>query len=728
MFAIFNNSNTIMLLLDPDTAAILDANPAACRYYNFSREHLLTLKITDINPLPAKEISGQLKSAKVGERGHFFFKHKLANGTLRDVEVYAGPVVLSEGTRIFSIIHDITDRLSMETALRDKEERYRTLAEASTSGIWQIDSTGHTVYMNHAMCQMLEISGIADVSGQTFHDFFPQASLEKMKVEHAKRAQGIMSSYEVELIGRKGKRLNVIVGGAPLIDATGKLQGLIGTFTDVTQHKELEGALRESERRFAYALAATSDGVWEWNYVTGKTYYTARWYEMLGYKDQEFSMDFETWKGLCQPDDFEMAVPTIQKVLAEQQDGYEVEFRMRHKQGHWVWILGRGNVVERNPDGSPLLLAGTNTDITERKLASERIRNTSARLQALLSTIPDLIWLKDVEGRYLACNKMFERYVGAREKDIVGKTDYDFWDQELADSTRAQDARAIAVGGSITNEEWIRFADTGKDALLETIKTPMFDSDGTLIGVLGIGRDITARKETEAELRRKSEEIERFTYTVSHDLRSPLVTIQSFAGFARQDALAEDKENFERDLRTIERAGQKMDSLLQELLEFTRIGRKDNIPVECVLSDIVQEATQLVAGRLAQRKVKIAMEDLPWRVSGDRSRLVALFQNLIDNAAKFMGTQEFPIIEIGSEIQDQGRVFFVRDNGMGIDPKYLDRLFRIFEKLDPAAEGIGMGLAIAQKIVEVHRGRIYAHSEGQGRGTTIFLSLPITGP
>ena len=147
-------------------------------------------------------------------------------------------------------------------------------------------------------------------------------------------------------------------------------------------------------------------------------------------------------------------------------------------------------------------------DITERKLAESALRNSEIHLRTLVQTIPDLIWLKDPDGVYLSCNTMFERFIGAREADIIGKTDYDFVDRELADFFRENDRKAMEAGKPTSNEEWVTFADDGYRAYLDTIKTPMYDSDGTLIGVLGIGRDITIRMQAVESLKKQKDEFE----------------------------------------------------------------------------------------------------------------------------------------------------------------------------------------------------------------------------
>ncbi len=277
---------------------------------------------------------------------------------------------------------------------------------------------------------------------------------------------------------------------------------VLAIIRDVTDRKQNEKQLHDNEKRLSYALNATSDSIWDWNFATGETYYSPRWFEMLGYENQEFEMNFEAWQTLCHPDDYGATAQKIHEVLVNQKDkGYEAEFRMKNKTGDWVWILGRGNVIERKPNGDPLMLSGTNTLIDDRKKAEIALIQNEAHLNTLIDTIPDLVWLKDENGVYLHCNQRFEQFFGASKHEIIGKTDYDFIDKELADFFREKDKLAIILEKPSVNEEIVTFANDGHTELLETIKTPVYRKDGYLIGVLGIGHDITKRKHTENALR-----------------------------------------------------------------------------------------------------------------------------------------------------------------------------------------------------------------------------------
>jgi len=242
------------------------------------------------------------------------------------------------------------------------------------------------------------------------------------------------------------------------------------------------------------------------------------------------------------------------------------------------------------------------------------------------------------------------------------------------------------------------------------------------------------RREVEAERRALVDrleainaEIERFIYLAFHDLRAPLVTIKGFTGALKQALDAGRSEQVRRDLQRIETAANTMDKILTNLLEFARIGRVSRPPQKVDLRQLVEEVLQSLEGVIRDRNilVRIAPEFPP--VFGDRVRLRELFEHLIANAAKYTVEQEQPVIEIGARLQEDPLVIFVRDNGLGIEPRYHHRIFELFEKLDPNMEGTGIGLALAKRIVEVHGGRIWVESEGKGQGATFCFTLPGTG-
>ncbi|MCX6690627.1 MAG: PAS domain-containing sensor histidine kinase [Methanoregula sp.] len=259
---------------------------------------------------------------------------------------------------------------------------------------------------------------------------------------------------------------------------------------------------------------------------------------------------------------------------------------------------------------------------------------------------------------------------------------------------------------------------------------PVYDDEG-LLSIDGIIQDVTARIAAEEEkekllhdLSQKNAELEQFTYTVSHDLKSPLITIKGFLGYLEKDALAGDTKQLHEDIARIHTATSKMEKFMVALLELSRIGRFVNPPVRVSLAFLVQDTVEALDAQIRERGVTLLIPgDLP-EIYGDRVRLQQVMTNLIENAVKFMGDREEPRIEI-SAYQKEGSVHVcIQDNGIGIAPENLDKVFSVFTRLDPSIPGSGIGLALVRRIIEVHGGQCQVESAGAGMGSTFCFTLP----
>jgi PAS domain S-box-containing protein len=359
------------------------------------------------------------------------------------------------------------------------------------------------------------------------------------------------------------------------------------------------------------------------------------------------------------------------------------------------------------------------------ELKSQGITDIRAYLEEhpeFISQAAQLIEIVDVNRATL---RMYgaeskDALVGALEKIIVPETE----------STLREEIVAIAEGQTFFETETVNRTLQGEPfdvwlTMAIPVETEALDS--VLVSII----DITERKRAEderealiAELEAKNAELERFTYTVSHDLKSPLITIQGFLGFLKQEIEEGNIERAKADITRIAGAAAKMHQLLSDLLELSRVGRLMNSPQKVSFGELAREAVSMVTGRLTERGVVIDIAPDMSEVYGDRARLREVLENLLDNAVKYMGEQPQPRVEIGVRCDSGETVFFVRDNGVGIDPKYQDKVFGLFEKLDHRSEGTGVGLAIVKRIVEVHGGRIWVESEGIGQGSTFCFTLP----
>lgn len=259
----------------------------------------------------------------------------------------------------------------------------------------------------------------------------------------------------------------------------------------------------------------------------------------------------------------------------------------------------------------------------------------------------------------------------------------------------------------------------------------IYDEQGQARRYVGTTLDITERKLVEQERERLIEELEaknthleRFVYTISHELRTPLVTISGFAGLLGKDVKEGYSDKVEHDIQQIIASVSTMSALLEDLLELSRYGHVAGSAEKISLHELAEDAANYVSPQIAGRQVEIKiLPDLPV-IYGDRARLREVLQNLVENSIKFMGDQSEPRIEIGSRDNGAEVVCYVRDNGAGIDPAYQERVFGLFERLDPKIEGTGVGLALVRQIVELPGGRVWVESEGLGKGSTFLFTIP----
>ncbi|MBF0288143.1 MAG: PAS domain-containing protein [SAR324 cluster bacterium] len=356
------------------------------------------------------------------------------------------------------------------------------------------------------------------------------------------------------------------------------------------------------------------------------------------------------------------------------------------------------------------------------------LRESEERLQTIMDNAPSIIYLKDTQGHYLLVNQEYERLYHISREEMVGKTDYDVHAPEIAKVFQENDQLVLAGNEPLQFEETA--LDDGNMHTYLSVKFPIYDVSGNIYGICGISTDITKRKKSEQErellitkLEGQKEELERFTYTVSHDLKSPVVTVRGFLGFLERDLSEGRKDRIDKSIQRIYAATDKMNTLLEELLELSRIGRLSNPSETVSFRDLVEESLNAVGGRLEEKNIHLnVLPDLP-EIYGDRPRLLEIVENLIDNAAKYMGDQPKPCIEVGARYHNEEIILYVQDNGIGIESEYHENVFGLFDKLDPNTEGTGIGLAVVKRVVEVHGGRIWVESKGMGQGSTFCFTL-----
>lgn len=370
-------------------------------------------------------------------------------------------------------------------------------------------------------------------------------------------------------------------------------------------------------------------------------------------------------------------------------------------------------------------------DIENRSRTEAALRESEAKLSRHLQYTPLASMAIDENFVCTQWNKAAEKIFGYTADEIIGKDlseivipDHEKEEvMEILDMLLAQEGGTHSVNENRTKD--------GRNIVCEWYNTPIVDASGKTIGIASLCEDVTERETIRqkqqllaTELEARNAELERFVYTVSHDLRTPLISIKGLIGLLQKDIELGDVDRIKADMEKINNAADTMGELLSGLLELSRIGRIINPPEQGSLKELAERAAEHLHDKLNRRGVALEIADDMPRYWGDTLRLLEVFQNLIENAIKFMGDEPSPRIEISAQSVGDVIECTVRDNGIGIEPAYHERVFNLFERLDPRIEGTGIGMALVKRIVEAHDGEIRIESDGANRGCSVVFTLP----
>ncbi len=444
--------------------------------------------------------------------------------------------------------------------------------------------------------------------------------------------------------------------------------------------------------------------------------------------------------------------------LAFYRQGYKIDdFETQELNIHGEKVYFANNVVGIIRDGYFVSTWGTQRDITPLKKALTKLeklnqeleknlaelKESQARINFFLEHTAEGVYRVDYDppipihlpfeeqyklsrerGKFGECNLAIVRMYGYSSREEMLEAPY-YLENEGYEASLEANLEFYRRGYRTDDYETEEYTPAGEKAYFLNNAVGII-RDGYFMSIWGTQRDITPLKKALAELENRNAELERYTYTLSHELKTPIVTIRGFQGFLKNNMEAGNVERAKADLARIGHAADKMYKMISELLELSRIGRIINPPEDVPFEEIVQAGLNNAEASINEHNVQVHVQSGMPIVHADLTRLIEVIQNLVENAVKYIGDQPNPQITIGVRSEKDKHVFFVSDNGMGIDPEYHERVFNIFEKLNPQSPGTGIGLAIVKRIIEMHGGRIWIESEGIGKGSTFCFTLPTT--
>jgi len=723
-----------ILIADPANR-YLDGNPSICRMLGYTRDELVGRHSSDI--------VDPSETPRVGEARRLFdsagsyrreWKFRRSDGTPFDAEVIA--TMVPDGN-LMAMIRDITARKKAEEAVA----RLAAIVTSSDDAVVGKTLEGVVTSWNAGAEQVFGYTA-EEMVGCPITRLIPDERLsEEAEILACIRRGESIRHFDTVRRRKDGTLIDVSVTTSPIKDAAGQVVGASKIARDIRERRRAESALRESNARFASmfnsspvatSLSTIQEGRFlDVNEAFLKVFERSR-DEVIGHTILELSV----WADLRQRE----------ALFAELQARGEVrnfEMELRAKSGRVLALLWSG--VQVTVDGQACLL-GSGVDITERKQAEESIRRLNAELEQrvndrtaelsdLYNNAPCGYHSLDVNGRFVGINDTELNWLGYARAEVVGQLNVADVLTPASVGTFRQTFPIFRATGRLENLEMEFVRKDGSILPVLLSATIIADREGEFLRSRSTIVDYSERRraerglrESQAKLEAANQELEAFTYSVSHDLRAPLRAVDGYSQAVIEDYGPQLPAEGQRQLRTIREGAQRMGTLIDDLLAFSRLNRRalNRQPID--MESLVRSIFADLAGETADRRVDLTVGELP-PAEGDAALLRQVWINLLSNALKYTRRREVAVVEVGAVTQGGETVYFVRDNGAGFDMQYAHKLFGVFQRLHRAEdfEGTGVGLAIVQRVIHRHGGRVWAEA-AVDRGATFLFTLGATNP
>jgi PAS domain S-box-containing protein len=773
--SIFKQDKSVKLIIDPKTGQIEDCNTAALEFYGFSEDELLNKNISEINTLTREDIDKEMAEAVRMNKNYFYFKHRLANGDIKDVAVYSSPIKLKTKDKLFSIIHDITTQKKLETELAATKQRFDMAMEATKDGLWDWNLLTNEIYFSPNWKIMLgyennELPNDFAVWEQLTHPEDVKKSWDLLN-EHI---NGKNERFEIEfrMKHKNGNWIDILSRANAYFDNNGTAYRVVGTHVDIRKQKQLEKQLiaeKVKVNNYADEIAAINEELNQTNqeYLTlnkelKQTNETL--HETIN-KLEESEIKFKTVfdildVGLSITDEHGNIIDcnkASEKIL-----GITKEEHLARNYAGKEWDIVRPDMSPMPPNefasvraltenrailniemgivkpkgiawisvnATPLKLKGYGVviayiDNTARKKAEQERLVFNRNFEAFLDQTSDFVYFKDINSRFIFCSQTLAEITGHKHwKEMIGKHDLEVFPPDTAKIYYEEELPVFKEGKPLLEKIDPYYDKNGNKGYVYTNKWPLFDDNKKVVGIFGISRDITDRLETEQKIKDSEKQLkelnatkDKFFSIIAHDLLSPYNAILGFSKLAIKKIDNQEFDKLGQFCDMIHKSAQQSFNLLNNLLEWSRIqtGKIKFKPQHLNLKSVVDETLSLLYANISEKEINVNtlnVEDL--EIFADKFMLETILRNLISNSIKF--TPNEGRITINSSKQDDSFVISIEDTGIGISELDIEKLFKIennFSKEGTNNEkGTGLGLILCKEFVEKHGGKIWVESE-----------------
>ncbi len=643
-----------------------------------------------------------------------------------------------------SIGIDITKRKRAEKLLKESEEKYKEIIDGTPDIRYRTDLEGQITFISKAV-QRLTGYTVEEITGNNITRLYlyPKEREKLLDILGKKR---VLSDYEIRLKRKDGSFWWAATNSQLLTDQKGNVIGVEGIIRDITRRKVAENRLKKNEERLRLALEGTNTGLYEWYPETDETYFSPTFFTMLGYQPDLFAHNYQTWANLLHPEDRSLAEGFVKNVNKTKKDFFEHKFRMRAKQGEYRWVFSSGSVVNRNKKGQNQRIIGIHVDITDRKKAADRLRDSEMRMRAIFDQTFQFMALLSQEGNLLTQNRFSLEFIKAKESDVEGKP---FWETPWWRHSEKEQAKLKETIKEVASGQYISYETTNMDSSgslhhIDCSFRPILDADGKVLYLCAEGKNITKRKKAQEARRKlerqlhqaqKMEAIGTLAGGIAHDFNNILGAIIGFSELALEDIQKGDPARYSID--QVSKSAFRAKDLVKQILLFSRQGEQEMKPVK--ITPLVKEVLKLIRSTL-QKNIDVK-ERVPVKndqILADPIQIHQILMNLCTNSAHAMrktgGTltvtldhteidqgflMDFPNLIPGLHLKLQ-----IDDTGSGIPEEVMDNIFEPFFTTKPRGEGTGLGLSVVHGIIKSHKGAIKVYSE-PGKGTSIHILFPV---
>ena len=597
--------------------------------------------------------------------------------------------------------------------------QYKELLQNTSDWFWEVDNKNSYTFCSESVSQTLGYD-TQELIGKTLFNFMSKEEAKRVKtvfVLHTSNKEPILD-YETVYIHKNGHDITVLINAIPILNENGNVVNFQGSAKDISERKNIEKETNILEERLKLALRGSNDGVWDWNIVDNSVYFSPRCKEMLGYSDEELVNELSTWAERIHPDDVEPTWASINEHINSQTEYYEGMHRLKHKDGHWVWILDRGKALY-DTNGNATRMIGTHTDISEEK--STQLK--AVHQKQIIEQIHDSVISTNLGGFITDWNSGSEILLGYTAKETVGKhISFLYLDEDL-ESLGKNISTLIRKGENYVSARLI--TKSGEVLDVDLSSSLLKDENSTPIGMVGYSKDITQKKKAEDALAQQSRMVQmgEMISMIAHQWRQPLNAVSLTASnlklkFDFEEYNAKSEEDFYQCSgefsQGLDNIQEYIKTLSTTIDDFRNFYKTDKVSVNVKLEDIASKALKIIDTSLIAGNIKITEEynsnkSIELYENEVMQVILTILQNAQDNFLE-KNTQE-PSIKIITK----NKMISISDNGGGVPKNILDKIFDPYFSTKLEKNGTGLGLYMSKTIIEKnHGGHLKVKNKGDG--------------